>query len=33
LQDFIDSLELPEDVKESLRELTPQVYLGYAKDF
>jgi adenylosuccinate lyase len=33
LIDFIDSLELPEEVKSSLRELTPRDYLGYAGDF
>ncbi|NQU65339.1 MAG: adenylosuccinate lyase, partial [SAR324 cluster bacterium] len=33
LTDFIDSLTLPEEVKESLRKLTPHAYLGYARDF
>ncbi|MFH2132063.1 MAG: adenylosuccinate lyase [bacterium] len=33
LTDFIDSLTLPADVKESLKKLTPQDYLGYARDF
>ncbi|PCI30597.1 MAG: adenylosuccinate lyase [SAR324 cluster bacterium] len=33
LQDFVESLELPEDVKKELKKLTPLLYLGYAKDF
>lgn len=33
LTDFIDSLTLPENVKDSLKNLTPQAYLGYAREF
>jgi adenylosuccinate lyase len=30
---FVDSLELPKEVKAELKELTPLNYLGYAKEF
>lgn len=30
LQDFVDTLELPEDVKAGLKELTPAAYIGNA---
>ncbi len=30
---FIQSLDLPEDTKQQLEKLTPDTYLGYAKDF
>lgn len=33
MQEFIESLELPDDVKASLKKLAPQDYLGYAADF
>lgn len=33
MRSFIESLELPGDVKAALKELTPQTYLGYAADF
>jgi len=33
LNQFVQGLELPEAVKEDLKKLTPQEYLGYAKDF
>jgi len=33
LQDFIETLDLPENVKEELKQLTPINYLGYASEF
>ncbi len=33
LENFINSLDLPEKVKEELKSLTPLNYLGYAKEF
>lgn len=33
LTDFIESLELPDEVKAELKALTPLNYLGYARDF
>ncbi len=33
LVEFVDTLELPDNVKEELKKLTPQTYLGYAQDF
>jgi adenylosuccinate lyase len=33
LLDFIESLDLPQPVKEELKHLTPVTYLGYATDF
>lgn len=32
LHDFIDQLELPDDVKQTLKKLTPATYIGYAAD-
>lgn len=31
MQQFIEELTLPDDIKQQLRELTPENYLGYAK--
>ncbi|MBU2514899.1 adenylosuccinate lyase [bacterium] len=33
LVEFVDTLELPDAIKEDLKKLTPQTYLGYAQDF
>ncbi len=33
LHEFIDSLELPAEVKNELKQLTPLNYLGYAREF
>jgi adenylosuccinate lyase len=33
MQQFIDSLELPESVKAELKQLTPAAYIGYAIQF
>jgi len=33
IRDFIHSLDLPEEVKGELEQLTPQTYLGLAKEF
>jgi len=33
LAGLIDSLDIPESVKEELKALTPQTYLGWAKEF
>lgn len=32
LRDFVESLDLPQDAKERLMELTPESYTGYAPD-
>lgn len=32
IRDFIDTLDIPEDARESLRELTPASYIGNAAD-
>ncbi len=31
LSDFVDTLEMPEEAKEALRQLTPQTYIGNAE--
>jgi len=33
LREFIEGLDLPPEVKESLKTLRPETYLGYAEDF
>ncbi len=33
LENFVESLDLPESVKKELKLLTPSGYIGYAKDF
>lgn len=32
MQDFVDTLELPEEAKQALREMTPASYIGNAKN-
>ena len=32
LREFVSSLDLPEDQKQRLMELTPETYTGYAPD-
>ena len=33
MEDFIETLDLPEEVKASLRKLTPATYIGLAAEF